>query len=171
MMPFRRQAWTCVLFVAAAFLGTTELRAGDWPGQGPEYNKACEPVCTKCVPVPDVRKETHVAYRCKALDICLPHRPLWDLFRGHANTCSQRGGCDDCHPCPVEMPPQCECQPRRKMVLLKKIVRVDCPAFKCEPVCPPKCGTRGPCEPGVAPALPGTAASLPLPVTMYRSIR
>ena len=154
MKSSRQQSWTWVLLIAALLIGPARLRAGDWPGPCHERSQACEPPCEKCVLVPSVRKESHVVYRCKELGICLPHRTLWDLFRGPAETCAQCGPGDGCHPCPVEACPPCACQARRKTVLLKKIVSVECPTFKCEVVCPPSCST--PCQPDIAPALPST---------------
>jgi hypothetical protein len=154
MLRSQRQAWIWALLVAAPLVGTTGLRAGDGPCHCPHCSQACEPACQKCVRVPDVRKETHVEYRCKKSDICLIHRPLWDLFRKPAATCAHCGGCHDCQACPVETCPQCECHPRRKVVLLKKIETVECPTFKCEAVCLPKqCGTQEMFQPVETPKL------------------
>lgn len=137
MTASHRQTWTWVLLAAVPLCAASGLRAGEAPGHDHECTQACAPVCKKCVPVPGVRKESQVVYACKESALCLPHRSLWDLFCGHADPCATCGGCGGCHPCPAETCPQCECRPRRKMVLMKKIVTVECPTYKCEAVCVP----------------------------------
>ncbi len=132
-----RPAWTAALLLTAlpaALLGPQAVWAADWPAHAPQCADACPAVCPQCVPVPHVRKETRPVYGCKEESICLPHRSLWDLLCGRADC----GPCRACHACPDETCPQCECYPRRKIVLLKKIVPVERPGFRCEPVCPPR---------------------------------
>src|SRR5690606_30571318 len=147
MVGFRTAAWTWMVVLAAPLLGTAQLRAepvGD-------SCHACSAVCAQCTVVPDVRKESRVTYSCKASEFCLPHRSLWEMLLGNRGACQSCAACDDCRACPVETPPLCECRPRVKRMLLKKITTVECPTFRCEPVRLPQ-----PCcsEMGAEPVTP-----------------
>jgi hypothetical protein len=126
--------WTAALLAAAPLLPTLPAGVADDSWHGP----ACASACPQCVPVPAVRKETHPVYRCAEQSVCLPRRSLWDVL------CGRDQGCASCRACPgsaQESCPQCECAPRRKVVLLKKMVTVERPGFQCQPAGPaPPCG-------------------------------
>jgi hypothetical protein len=143
---------------AQALLLGVMLASPGWAGEGDGCGAApcagcvapscCAPaVCKTCVPAPDVIKIVTPAYTCKGADICLPKRSLCDLFTWRCDKpgCGEScGGCAsgcgspcDCV-CPRTSCPQCECRARHKMVLMKKLVTTECPAFKCEPVCCPE---------------------------------
>jgi hypothetical protein len=148
---------TSALFLGAV-LGTSALVSAaeaDWEHPGAPYHGCaeachCAPVCKSCILVPDVLKIVKPVHTCKELDFCLTRRSLRDLFRGHCGdgcSCGGCGGCGhgcDCPPCAC---PQCECRVRAKHVLLKKLVTIECPTFKCEPVCTPapSCAAGGCC--------------------------
>ncbi len=143
MLPIRTQALVLALLAGTSWL--CPVAKGGGGGEQPAC-KGCAvpaPGCKTCIPVPDLVKVTTPVYGCRAIDFCLPKRSLLDLFRSHweKRGCGERcvGGLGrDCASCR-----QCECQVRRKMVLLKRTVTTECPSFKCEPVGCPAAGYTG----------------------------
>jgi hypothetical protein len=81
-----------------------------------------------CVPVVEKKKITKTIYDCKSEDFCLP-KCLHSYFRKHK--CGE-SCCAECEP------------PRKRNLLLKKIITTECDHIKCVPV-------NEPCEPACPP--------------------
>ena len=102
-----------------------------WAADPPAVAPApCPPPCAPkvCVPEPTTRKVEKVVYDDKCVDYCLPRCSLFSLFAGKGCGCGD-GGCLNCG------------QPRTRHVLIKRLVREECPDVKCEV-------REAPCVPG-----------------------
>ena len=118
----------CLLFAALA-LSATQVRADD---KGTIIYESSDRCCgkkdkcktkKKCIRVPDVKKHTEPAYRCKETERCLP----WCHFCRLGKKCDD--GCQDCG----DGKQQCDrCgKPRTVRKLYKRIITEDKCTTKC----------------------------------------
>jgi hypothetical protein len=147
----------CVVTAAGAGAWADE-EAADAPAAA--VAPPCEPACDcppalmkVCMPAPHKKKHTHVEYRDKCEDYCLPKcGGLGCLFGKKKAAC----GCEDCIQCD-------KVRVRKKLV--KRIKVEECDELKCEPTWVP-CGQPcpAPCEtPCAAPVMPPAQEAPPVP--------
>ena len=84
----------------------------------PCYGAEC--AAKVCVPTTTIKKKEKVIYDQKCVDYCIPRCSLFSILSGSCGCDANGKGCLNCG------------QPRTKHLLVKIIVRDECPETKCE---------------------------------------